>query len=42
LKAKLEEVDKELESTYEEMDKELEEALTICKEVEGEECEPQA
>jgi hypothetical protein len=42
LKAKLEEVDKKLESTYEEMDKELEEALAICKEVEGEECEPEA
>jgi flagellar hook-basal body complex protein FliE len=41
LKQKLEEVDKELESTYEEMGKELEEALAICKEVEGEECEPE-
>jgi hypothetical protein len=42
LKQKLEEVDKELETTYQEMDKELEEALAICKEVEGEECEPEA
>jgi len=42
LKAKLEEVDREVERTYEEMDKELEEALAICREVEGEECEPEA
>ena len=42
LKAKLEEVDREVERTYEEMDKELDEALAICREVEGEECEPEA
>jgi len=42
LKAKLEEVDKEIESTYEEIAQDLDEALAICREVEGEECEPEA
>lgn len=42
LRAKLEEVDKEIESTYEEIAQDLDEALAVCREVEGEECEPEA
>jgi hypothetical protein len=42
LKAKLEEVDKEIESKYEEIAEDLNDALAICREVEGEECEPEA
>jgi hypothetical protein len=39
LKAKLEEIDREVQKTYEEIAQNLDEALAICREVEGEECE---
>jgi hypothetical protein len=41
LKAKLEEIDREVQKTYEEIAQNLDEALAICREVEGEECEPE-
>jgi hypothetical protein len=42
LKQKLEEVDKELDETLVQTAEELDEAFAICREVEGEECEPEA
>jgi hypothetical protein len=42
LRAKLEEVDKELEDLYTQTAEELDQALAVCREVEGEECEPEA
>jgi hypothetical protein len=42
LKAKLEEIDSEVQKTYEEIAENLDEALAVCREVEGEECEPEA
>jgi hypothetical protein len=42
LKAKFEEIDKELEETLTQTAEELEEAFAVCREVEGEGCEPQA
>jgi len=41
LKQKLEEIDREVQKTYEEIAQDLDEALAICREVEGEECEPE-
>jgi hypothetical protein len=42
LKQKLEKVDRELEETLAQTAEELDEALAVCREVEGEECEPEA
>jgi hypothetical protein len=41
LRAKLEEIDREVQEAYEEIAENLDEALAVCREVEGEECEPQ-
>jgi hypothetical protein len=41
LKAKLEEIDREVQKTYEEIAENLDEALAVCREVEGVECEPE-
>jgi hypothetical protein len=42
LRAKLEEIDREVQKAYEEIAENLDEALAVCREVEGEECEPEA
>jgi hypothetical protein len=42
LKQKLEEVDREVQEAYEEIAQDLDEALAVCREIEGEECEPEA
>jgi hypothetical protein len=39
LKAKLEEIDREVQKTYEEIEQDLDEAFAVCREVEGEACE---